>query len=182
MTSSITVFETQFCFFRVYKEHKLVWIGNVCFRFLWPCIVSKLWSQRENQQDATVKMFIINTFSTCFGHHYAHLQENKTCVTARGVLRWFCWMWLVAVVGRCFVGYCSSRTITFTVLAPHNTAPHNRYLHSARTPQHSAPQPLPSQCSHPTTQRPTTATNHVQQNQRSTPRAITHFLVSWRWA
>jgi len=38
-------------------------------------------------------MFNINTFSTCFGHHYAHLQENKTCVTARGVLRWFCWMW-----------------------------------------------------------------------------------------
>jgi len=49
-------------------------------------------------------MFIINTFSTCFGHHYAHLQENKTYVTARGVLRWFCWMWLVAVVGRCLVG------------------------------------------------------------------------------
>jgi len=43
-------------------------------------------------------MFIINTFSTCFGHHYAHLQEIKTCVTARGVQRWFCWMWLVAVV------------------------------------------------------------------------------------
>ena len=51
-------------------------------------------------------MFIINTFSTCFEHHYANLQENKTCVTARGVLRWFCWMWLVAVVGRCVVG-CS---------------------------------------------------------------------------
>ena len=49
-------------------------------------------------------MFIINTVSTCFGHHYAHLQENKTCVTARGVLHWFCWMWLVAVVGRCVVG------------------------------------------------------------------------------
>jgi len=49
-------------------------------------------------------MFIINNFSTCFGHHYAHLQENKTCVTARGVLRSFCWMWLVAVVGRCVVG------------------------------------------------------------------------------
>ena len=32
-------------------------------------------------------MFIINTFSTCFEHHYAHLQETKTCVTARGVLR-----------------------------------------------------------------------------------------------
>ena len=38
------------------------------------------------------------------------------------------------------------------------------------------------QCSHPTTQRPTTATNHIQQNQRSTPRAVTHVLFSWRWA
>ena len=75
-------------------------------------------------------MFIINTFSTCSGHHYAHLQENKTCVTARGVLRWFCWMWLVAVVGRCVVG-CEH----FTVL-------------------------------------------HIQQNQRSTPRAVTHVLFS----
>jgi len=27
--------------------------------------------------------------------------EQKPCVTACGVLRWFCWMWLVAVVGRC---------------------------------------------------------------------------------
>jgi len=49
-------------------------------------------------------MFIINTFSTYFEHHYAHLQENKTCVTACGVLRWFCWMRFVAVVGRCVVG------------------------------------------------------------------------------
>jgi len=65
-------------------------------------------------------MFIINTFSTCFGHHYAHLQEKKTCVTARGVLRWFCWMWLVAVV------------------APHNAAPHNRYQpHPAEPAQHT---------------------------------------------
>jgi len=82
-------------------------------------------------------MFIINTFSTFFEHHYAHLQENKTYVTARGVLRWFCWMWLVAVVGRCVVG-----------------------------------------SEHPTTQRPTNATNHIQQNHRSTPRAVTHVLFS----
>jgi len=75
-------------------------------------------------------MFIFNNFSTCFGHHYAHLQENKTYVTACGVLRWFCWLWLVAVVGR-------SRTVTFTVLAPHNTAQSNSKLHSAHTPQRS---------------------------------------------
>jgi len=31
--------------------------------------------------------------------------EQRPCVTAYGVLRWFCWMWLVAVVGalRCRV-------------------------------------------------------------------------------
>ena len=32
-------------------------------------------------------MFIFNNFSTCFGHHYAHLQENKMYGTACGVLR-----------------------------------------------------------------------------------------------
>jgi len=74
--------------------------------------------------------------------------EQRTCVTACGVLRWFCWM-LVAVVGRCIVAckhcecYCST-----------------------------------SQCSHPTTQRPTTATNHIKQNQRSTPHAVTQVLCS----
>jgi len=30
-----------------------------------------------------------------------HLWENKGPVTAFGVLFWFCWMWLVAVVGCC---------------------------------------------------------------------------------
>jgi len=71
-------------------------------------------------------MFIINTFSTCFRHHYAHLQVNKTCVTACGVLRWFCWMWLVAV------------TVTFTVLAPYNAVPHNCYQpHPAEPAQHT---------------------------------------------
>ena len=63
--------------------------------------------------------------------------EQRPCVTACGMLRWFCWMWLVAVVGRCVVG-----------------------------------------CSHPTRQRPTTATNHIQQNQRSIPHAVTHGLCS----
>ena len=67
-------------------------------------------------------MFIFKNLSTCFGHHYAHLQENKTYVTACGVLRWFCWMWLV----------------TFTVLAPYNAAPHNRYQpHPAEPAQYT---------------------------------------------
>jgi len=78
-------------------------------------------------------MFIINAFSTCFGHHYAHLQENKTCVTARGVLRWFCWMWLVAVVGASTVKV-TVQTVTFTVLTPYNAAPHNRYQPQSAEP------------------------------------------------
>ena len=60
--------------------------------------------KREDQQDATIRCLLLTSVSTCFGHHYAHLQENKGTVTAFGVLFWFCWMLLVAVVGRCVVG------------------------------------------------------------------------------
>ena len=77
-------------------------------------------------------MFIITSVSTCFGQHYEHLQENKGPVTAFGVLFWFCWMWLVAVVGRCVVGceHC--------VLTSYNAAPHNRYQpHPAKPEQHT---------------------------------------------
>ena len=64
-------------------------------------------------------MFIINFCLNMFRDHYAHLQENKGPVTAFGVLFWFCWMWLVAVVGRCLVGcehcegFCSVELFLF---------------------------------------------------------------------
>ena len=57
--------------------------------------------KREDQQAATIRCLLLTFLSTCFGHHYAHLQEIKGPVTASGVLFWFCWMWLVAVDGRC---------------------------------------------------------------------------------
>ena len=60
--------------------------------------------KREDQQDATIGCLLLTSVSTCFGHHYAHHQESKGPVTAFGVLFWFCWMWLVAVVGRCLAG------------------------------------------------------------------------------
>ena len=60
--------------------------------------------ETEDQQDAKIRCLLLISVSTCFGHHYAHLQENKGPVTAFGVLFWFCWTWLVAVVGRCLVG------------------------------------------------------------------------------
>ena len=102
----------------------------VSFRFLWPCIVSKVWRERKNQQDATVRCLLLTSVSTCFGHHHAHLQENKGPVTAFGVMFWFCWMWLVAVVGRCVVG-CEH-----IVLASYNAAPHNRYQPHPAEPEH----------------------------------------------
>jgi hypothetical protein len=58
-------------------------------------------------------MFIINF---CLNMFRASLcpssGEQRPCVTAFGELRWFCWMWLVAVVGRRVVGcqQCSHPT------------------------------------------------------------------------
>ena len=67
--------------------------------------------KREDQQDATIRCLLLTSVSTCFVHHYAHLQENKGPVTAFSVLFWFCWMWLVAVMGRCLVG-CEHYVLT----------------------------------------------------------------------
>ena len=33
--------------------------------------------EKENQQDATLRCLLSTSVSTCFGHHYAHLQEIK---------------------------------------------------------------------------------------------------------
>ena len=67
--------------------------------------------REKNQQDAAIKCLLSTSVSTCFGHHYALLQENKDRVSEYGVLFWFCWMWFVAVVERCVVEceQCSHR-------------------------------------------------------------------------
>ena len=41
--------------------------------------------KRENQQDATIRCLLLTSVSTCFGDHYAHLQENKGPVTATAI-------------------------------------------------------------------------------------------------
>ena len=55
---------------------------------------ASLMKREKIKQDATIKCLVLTSVSTCFGHHYAHLQKNKDRVTAHGVLHWFCWMWL----------------------------------------------------------------------------------------
>ena len=84
-----------------------------------------------HQQEATIRCLLSTSVSTCFGHHYAHLQENK---------------------GLCYCMWCTALVLLDVVGS--------------------------TQCSHPTTQSPTTATNHIQQNQRSTQYAVTHDLCS----
>ena len=42
--------------------------------------------REKNQQDATIRCLLLTSVSTCFGHHYANLQENKDRVTVFGVL------------------------------------------------------------------------------------------------
>jgi hypothetical protein len=92
--------------------------------------------KREDQQDATIRCLLLASVSTCFGHHYAHFRENKGPVTTFGVFFWFCWMWLVAVVGHCVVG-CEHYE-TFIVITSCKTAPHNRYQpHPAKPEQHT---------------------------------------------
>ena len=60
--------------------------------------------KRENQQDATNSIFIINlSISTCFGHHYAHHQENKTVSYCMRCSDWVCRLWLAVVLWSCVV-------------------------------------------------------------------------------
>ena len=75
--------------------------------------------KREDQQDATVRFLILTSVSTIFGHHYAHHQENKSPVTAFGVLPRFCWMWLVAVVGRSLEGCEHYSALQVQITATH---------------------------------------------------------------
>jgi len=89
--------------------------------------------KREDHQDATIRYVLLTSGSTCFGHHYAHFKENKGPVTAFGVFFWFCWMWFVAVVGRCLLG-CEH----IIMLTSCKTTPHNRYQpHPVEPEQHT---------------------------------------------
>ena len=92
------------------------------FRFRWPCIMSKLWSERENQQDATVRC-LFSTISQHVSGIIMPIFRRTRRITARGVLRWFCWMWLVAVVGRCVVGCCI--LLVFSIIS--------QFAHNARS-------------------------------------------------
>jgi len=100
---------------------------------------NNVWKERKPTR-CNNKMFIIKF---CLNMFRASLcpssGEQKPYVTACGVLRWFCWMWLVVVVGRCVVGcehcegYCSTRVEPHPAEpAQHTTCSNTRSLFSWR--------------------------------------------------
>ena len=43
-----------------HERHSVIELTKVCFRFLWPCIVSKVWRERKKPTRCNNQMFIIN--------------------------------------------------------------------------------------------------------------------------
>ena len=61
------------------------------------------------EREKTNKMQQLDVYYQLLSQHVSGIimpifRRTKDPVTACGVLFWFCWMWLVAVVGRCVVG------------------------------------------------------------------------------
>jgi hypothetical protein len=103
-------------------------IQNDCSNFLWFCrrvwkkISQSLKVNRENQQDATNSMFIMKlSISTCFGHHYAHHQENKAVSFCMRCSAWACRLWLAVVLWSCFVTQLHKTTANYSL---HTQAEH----------------------------------------------------------
>jgi len=67
----------------------------------------KVWRERQ-----TNKMQQSDVYYQLLSQHVSGIIMLIFRRTAYGVLLWFCWMWLVAVVRRCFVGceHCSHPT------------------------------------------------------------------------
>ena len=77
--------------------------------------------KRENQKDATISMFIIKlSVSTCFGHHYAHHQENKTVSYCMRCSAWLCRLWLAVVLWRSRIS-CILLVLSFHLICSHIT-------------------------------------------------------------
>ena len=110
-------------------------------------------SSGEQRPCVTAYSVLLSTsISTCFGHHYAHLQEKKDRVLLH--MAYYYQLLSQHVSGIIMPIFRRSKTWCYCIRCTAGC----------------------EHCSHPTTQRPTTATNHIQQNQSSTPYAVTHGL------
>ena len=104
--------------------------------------------KREDQQDATIRYLLLTSVSTCFGHHYAHFQENKglllhlVCCSVTSGKTWILavksflcskpsWEIRVSLRMLCVNGCRGATTprhpFTHCVLTSCKTAPVNRY-------------------------------------------------------
>ena len=106
--------------------------ASASFRFLWPWIVNKLWSERENQQDAPVRCLLSIIYQHDSGIIMPIFRRTKTVCYCK----WCAALFLLDVVGSgCGSLRCRERALWKET---------NSNLHSARTLQRSAPQPSKS--------------------------------------
>jgi hypothetical protein len=113
------------------SECVLLVAGTECcvsFRFLWPCIVSKIWKEKTNKMQE-LDVYYYYLLSQRVSGIIMPIFRRLKALLLHLVLFWVCWMWLVAVVGRCLAAL---------VLTSCKTAPHDRYQpHPAEPEQHT---------------------------------------------
>ena len=67
---------------------------DLSFRLRWPCIIN-VGEERTKRCHRYRCLFTISFISTCFGHHYAHRQENRlyktACIVSLDVLAAMVW-------------------------------------------------------------------------------------------
>ena len=120
------------------------------------CVENLIRKRQENHylncevREKTNKMQQLDVYY----QHFLNMFWASLCPSSGDQDVCYC-MWCAALVLLDVVG-SGSRKVTFKVLAPHNAAQSNSNLHSTRTLQHSAPQPLP------TTSSRTSAAHHMQ--------------------
>jgi hypothetical protein len=82
----LNMFRASLCHLQENKGPVTAFGVLFCFCWMWLvavvglCVVGVHREQsmkREDQQDATIRCLLLTSVSTCFVHHFAHLQENK---------------------------------------------------------------------------------------------------------
>jgi len=153
-TSHDTLNLVYYSYFHSLMTYGIIFWGNYSHSFLALGFCDRaLWANCEERENTNKMQQSDVYYQHCLNMFRASLcpssGEQRPCVTACGVLRWFCWMWLVAVVGRCIVGcehcegYCSTfqtqyvSSLVLFVINNEDQCTLNSEIHSINTRQNS---------------------------------------------
>ena len=110
-------------YIKFYLLQSLVFLIQVCIARKWPKqsrllernVMEFSVKREKNQQDATIRCLLSTSVSTCFGHHYTYLQENKGRVNCI----WCVVLVLLDVVGSgCGALRCRMRAVVYCSCVP----------------------------------------------------------------